>query len=126
MLSCYLLISLLFVFGTVFEFILVLIIKQVVEWAAINKRSHTVQYGLKTNVLKERQTWKKNQCNVEILEEISTTSGNTLSTSNSRPDATNFKFFKNLSIASKIDYVTFVVFISFFFMFNCIYFAMYL
>ena len=121
MLSWYLLMSLLFVFGTVFEFILVLIIKQVVEWAAINKRSHTVQYGLKTNVLKERQTWKKNQCNVEILEEISTTSGNTLSTSNSRHDATNFKFFKNLSIASKIDYVTFVVFISFFFMFNCIY-----
>ena len=118
--------SLLFVFGTVFEFILVLIIKQVVEWAAINKRSHTVQYGLKTNVLKERQTWKKNQCDVEILEEIATTSGNTLSPSNSRPNATKFKFFKNLSIASKIDYVSFFVFVAFFFMFNCIYFAMYL
>ena len=118
--------SLVFVFGTVLEFILVFIIKQVVEWVAINKRSHAVQYGLKANVPKERQTWKKNRCDVEIQEEISTTSGNLLSTSNSKHNATYFKFFKNLSIASKIDYVAFVVFVSIFFMFNCIYFAMYL
>ena len=60
------------------------------------------------------------------LEEISTTSENALSTSNSRPNATYFKFFKNLSITSKIDYVSFFVFVSFFFMFNCIYFSIYL
>ena len=118
--------SLVFVFGTVLEFILVFIIKQVVEWVAINKRSHAAQYGLKANVPKERQTWKKNRCDVEIQEEITTTSGNLLSTSNSRPNATYFKFFKNLSIASKIDYVSFFVFFAFFFMFNCIYFAKYL
>ena len=100
--------------------------KQVVDWAEINGRLHKVQYGLKANVPKERQTWRKNQCNVDILEEISPTSGNLLSKLNSRSNATYSEFFKSLSITSKIDYVAFVVFVSFFFVFNCTYFAIYL
>ena len=99
--------------------------KQIVEWAEINRRPHEAQYGLKANVSKERQTWKKNQCNVEILEEISPTSGNLLSTSNSSSNATYSEYFKSLFITSKIDYVAFVVFVSFFFVFNCTYFIIY-
>ena len=119
-------ISLLFVFGTVIEFILVLILKQIVEWAEINSGPHEAQYGLKANVTKERLTWKKNSCDVAILEEISPTSGNLFSTLNTRPNAAYSKFFKGLSITSKIDYVAFAVFVSLFFVFNCTYFVIYL
>ena len=95
-----------------------------VDWANVNRGSYKLQCGFKENVSKECKGWKKNQCNVESLEDTSHTLGNVSLSSkqNFRTNATYKEYFKTLSITSKVDYVSFVVFSILFFAFNCIYF----
>ena len=94
------------------EFIVALIIQQMVDWANVNRGPYKLQCGFKENVSKECKGWKKNQCNVESLEDTSHTLGNVSLSSkqNFRTNATYKEYFKTLSITSKVDYVSFVVF----------------
>ena len=117
-------ISLLFVFGTVLEFIAVLILKQLVDWGIIKRSSQISQCAIKENVPNEGKEWKRIQYDVEILEDTSHTSGGlSLSSKSSyRPNMAYAKFFKTLSATAKIDSVSFVVFTFLFSAFNCIYF----
>ena len=123
-LGWYLLISLLFVFGTVLEFIAVLILKQLVDWGIIKRSSQISQCAIKENVPNEGKEWKRIQYDVEIVKDTSHTSGGVSSSSKSsyRPNMAYAEFFKTLSVTAKIDSVSFVVFTVLFSAFNCIYF----
>ena len=117
-------ISLFFVFGTVLEFILVLIIKQLVEWGIIKRSSQISQCEMKENAPMQGKEWKRILYDVEILEDTSHTSGGVSSSSksSSRPNMAYAEFFKTLSVTTKFDSVSFVAFTVLFSAFNCIYF----
>ena len=117
-------ISLLFVFGTVLEFIVVLILKQLIECGLIKRSSQISQCEIKENVPNEGKEWKRIQYDVEIVKDTSHTSGGVSSSSKSsyRPNMAYAELFKTLSFSAKIDSVSFIVFAVLFSAFNCIYF----
>ena len=127
LLGWYLLISLFFVFGTVLEFILVLVTKQMVDWVKTQKTIDVAQHQFSLNSAKIHDELQNSQCNVELIETISHTSGidSSLDQSKLRPMATYPEFFKTLSITSKIDYVSFFVFSVLYMSFNFAYFIFY-
>ena len=119
-------ISLFFVFGTVLEFILVLVTKQVVDWVRIQRKIDVAQRQLSSKPSGRQNGLQNSQCNVEIIKAISHTSGivASLDQSKFRPMATYPEFFKTLSITSKIDYVSFIVFNVLYISFNVVYFIL--
>ena len=119
-------ISLFFVFGTVLEFILVLVTKQVVDWVRIQRKIDAAQRRFSSKSSRRQIGLQNSQCDVEIIKAISHTSGivASLDQSEFRPMATYPEFFKTLSITSKIDYVSFIVFSVLYISFNVVYFIL--
>ena len=119
-------ISLFFVFGTVLEFISVLVTKQMVDWVRIQRKIDVAQRQFSSKSSRKQNGLQNNQCNIEIIEAISHTSGivASLDQSKFRPMATYPEFFKTLSITSKIDYVSFIVFSVLYISFNVVYFIL--
>ena len=123
-LGYYLVISLFFVFGTVVEFALVLIVKQKLEWDGYFSGGANDGWKLERSPQENNFRCPNNVVNIDAIEEVvnDTNTTNEREMQQRRLRVQQLRFSKTLPLTTKIDFLAFLIFNFGYFIFNCIYF----
>ena len=124
-LGSYILVTLLFVFGTILEFAFVLIIEQKrirsMNEKKMNEKENEFESTTEENHVRCRRSTKsirKVQYHVEFTRETEKRKDNQHLESNS--------FYQSMQLTTKIDYAAFIIFVILYITFNVIYFCIFL
>ena len=126
-LSYHLLVSLLFVFGTMIEFAVVLVVKQKLELEKDKSKDRPDGLKFETTAPKNKTRPDINVVKADLIEGMEDDSTNGRDGGRRQGDLKTKKLglFKASSLTNKIDFAAFVVFIFGYFIFNCFYWVHY-